>query len=147
MPGYRAHMVGGAVAFGCVTYALSHHVSIDVVTMAGWFVAAILGSLFPDIDTKSKGQGLFYKGMLVCLILLLWVHEIHLFILMSFVALMPLLVRHRGLFHQVWFVIAVPFAVAYAVGSSFALPHKDFLLIALFFAVGALSHIVLDRLF
>ncbi len=147
MPGYRAHMVGGVVAFSCVLYVLSQHGSTDAVTMAGWFVAALLGSLFPDIDTKSKGQGLFYKAMLVCLILLLWLHEMHLFILMSFVALMPLLVRHRGIFHQVWFVIAVPFAFAYAVGSSFALPHKDFLLIALFFVVGALSHILLDRLF
>ena len=147
MPGYRAHMVGGLAAFGCLASVLLDRVEATPLVILTWAVASVLGSLFPDIDTKSKGQGIFYKALFVCLILLLCNQNGHLFVLMSFIALVPLLVRHRGIFHAVWFVTLVPLVVAYAVGDAFPAYRYECWYLGWFFAAGALSHIALDRMF
>lgn len=147
MPGYKIHILGGAVTCGCLIKLFSHY-GIDPTPLVAcqWFGATILGSLFPDVDIKSKGQGIFYKAMFVCLLILLWKRQLYLFVLASFLALVPVLVRHRGIFHQVWFVVVVPFLVAFAAGSSFPCYKTLFFYQATFFCAGALSHIVLDRL-
>ncbi len=147
MPGYKTHLVGGAVTFVCLQAVLSSPISTTPLIMFQWLGATLLGALFPDVDIKSKGQGLFYKGMLICLALLLWKKQVYLFVAMSFLALVPVLVRHRGLFHRVWFVIVVPFSVAFVAGNSFPASSTLFFYNACFFSAGALSHIMLDRWF
>ncbi len=147
MPGYRAHAVGGVAAFGLLYWVSSFYFSPSLPTILQWLSVAVLGALFPDVDVKSKGQGIFYKMMLICLVLLLWRRQMQLFVMASFVALLPVLVRHRGLFHRAWFLVAVPFGVAIAAGSSFPAYKESFVLVAGFFVAGALSHILLDRIF
>ncbi len=146
MPGYKVHLVGGAVTFACLYALLSSHIPTTSLIIFQWLGASLLGALFPDVDIKSKGQGLFYKGMLLCLALLLCKKQGYLFVAMSFLALVPVLVRHRGIFHCVWFVIVVPFAVAFVAGNSFPAFSALFFYNACFFSAGALSHIMLDRL-
>jgi hypothetical protein len=147
MPGYKAHIVGGVVTFAAISFFLNSYVQPVPAVAFQWLGATILGALFPDVDIKSKGQGIFYKGMLVCLLLLLWKRQAYLFVIMSFLALVPVLVRHRGLFHQIWFVIVMPLGIAFIVGQSFPLYTVVLLQTACFFSVGALSHIILDRTF
>lgn len=147
MPGYKVHILGGAITcVGIVALLSQYSVQPAPLVFAQWFAATILGSLFPDVDIKSKGQGIFYKVMLVCLFLLLLEKQVYLFVIMSFLALVPVLVRHRGLFHRVWFVVLLPFTVAVLAGSSFPVYSAVFLYHACFFSAGALSHIFLDRL-
>ncbi len=147
MPGYKAHIVGGVVTFAAVSFVLNNYLQPVPAVAFQWLGATILGALFPDVDIKSKGQGIFYKGMLVCLVLLLWKRQAYLFVIMSFLALVPVLVRHRGLFHQVWFVILMPLGIAFLVGQSFPIQSVVLLQAACFFSAGALSHIILDRVF
>ncbi len=147
MPGYRGHILGGVGAFVCVYFLLSYWYHPSAVTALQWLGITLLGSLFPDVDVKSKGQGIFYKMMLVCLLILLWRRQIQLFVMASFVALLPVLARHRGLFHRAWFLIAIPFGVAVAAGASFPAYKESFIVAASFFVAGALSHILLDRIF
>jgi membrane-bound metal-dependent hydrolase YbcI (DUF457 family) len=56
-----------------------------------------------------------------------------------------LLVKHRGLFHQLWFLIFISITTGLVIGSF----HSDFSAWAmknsLFFLAGAISHIVLDK--
>ncbi len=147
MPGYKAHIVGGIVTFAAISFVLNNYLQPLPVVAFQWLGATILGALFPDVDIKSKGQGIFYKVMLVCLVLLLWKRQAYLFVIMSFLALVPVLVRHRGLFHQVWFVLVVPLGIAFVAGQSFPLHSVALLQAACFFCAGALSHLLLDRIF
>jgi len=147
MPGYKAHIVGGVVTFAAISFVLNNHLQPMPAVAFQWLGATILGALFPDVDIKSKGQGIFYKGMLLCLVLLLWKRQAYLFVIMSFLALVPVLVRHRGLFHQTWFVIVMPLGIAFLVGQSFPAHSRALLQTACFFSAGAVSHIFLDRVF
>lgn len=146
MPGYKGHIVGGAATFCIVALLVSKSYPPTFITALQWFLLTITGSLFPDVDIKSKGQGIFYRVILLCLILLYFQKNWDLFAATSFVAMIPLLVHHRGIFHRIWFVIFVPFAAAFFIAQSF--PHHKTLLMfdALFFAAGAVSHIILDRM-
>lgn len=148
MPGYRTH-IGGA---GCVYAVLLTFLYKILLFKVGpfraleWFLSCVLGALFPDIDIKSKGQGIFYRVVLVLLCVLLYKNKFAEFILVSLLSFIPLLVHHRGLFHRPWFVIALPFFCALII--SWYKPGTDIIILidALFFSFGALSHIYLDRL-
>ena len=147
MPGYKAHIVGGVVTFAVISFVLNNYLQPLPAVAFQWLGATVLGALFPDVDIKSKGQGIFYKGMLVCLVLLLWKRQAYLFVIMSFLALVPVLVRHRGLFHQVWFVVIMPLGIAFVAGQSFPVQSVLLLQTACFFSAGAISHLTLDRIF
>lgn len=146
MPGYKGHIAGGVLAFCGTALVVSKLYPPSPITALQWFLLSVVGALFPDVDIKSKGQGIFYRVILLCLILLYLKKDWHLFSATAFLALIPLLVNHRGIFHKIWFVIAVPFALAYVTIGSFPAYKTALLLDALFFASGAVSHIVLDRL-
>ena len=133
MPNYRVHLVGGLIVFLLSQYFIgANRLIIN-------FACAILGSLFPDLDTKSKIQIISYRllGLLIlCLIYFqLWSKIIFLVPFLLF----PLIVHHRGITHSFWFIalisalIAVFFPIIGALG-------------AINFFLGALSHILLDRL-
>ena len=146
MPGYKFHILGGVATFSGLMMLCCHYgVPITPFIMLQWLAATILGALFPDVDIKSKGQGIFYKGMLFFLLFLFWTKQFHLFVIMSFLALVPLLVRHRGVFHRPWFVVVLPLSVAFITGIVFPVHGVLFFYNACFFSAGALSHILLDR--
>jgi hypothetical protein len=57
MPGYRGHLVGGTVAFALVCVITNPPFS--AIGRSELLLLTCLGSLFPDIDTKSRGQRYF----------------------------------------------------------------------------------------
>ena len=145
MPGYKGHLVGGAVAFACLILLLKVSYKPSFVDALHFFGCALLGALFPDIDIKSRGQAIFYRVLTLLLLLLLIKRERTLYICLSFVMILPLLVRHRGLFHRMWFIILL------AAGSVGLCAYLDYshmqyvFLCNLFFVTGAASHLLLDR--
>ena len=148
MPGYRLHIFGGLITFIGIAFLCSKLLCGTLpatINLFQWALFCILGALFPDVDTKSKGQGIFYKVMLFILIFLLWKKKWSLFVFLSFVSLVPVLSRHRGLFHRVWFVTTIPLTIAFIAGLSFPAYNTLFLSNAIFFICGALSHIALDK--
>ena len=143
MPGYKTHLIGGAVvAVPMICMLLSYAQSVTVV--ATWFVFALAGSLFPDVDTKSKGQKWFYRLVLVLLLALLFQNKFRLFVTLALFAAIPLVVNHRGLFHRLWFVVLLPLAVT--IIFSWYLPHysHDATIAMIFFIAGTISHLILD---
>lgn len=56
----------------------------------------------------------------------------------------PLVVNHRGLVHQTWFVISIPLVFAAVYWWYQPSAFSEALFAALFFIVDALSHLVLD---
>lgn len=147
MPGYRVHLGVAVVCYGAALIALSSYLIFAPTIKAAiaWFFCSVLGALFPDIDTKSKGQILFYQVISVVLLIFLYKRMFPAFVWTALIAMVPVLVNHRGLFHKPWFVVMVPFASSLFLSASYPQYQKMLLFDALFFSVGALSHIWLDR--
>ncbi len=144
MPGYKEHLLGGAAAFG-VTFAIIGSCCASRLTAGEWLLCSLLGSLFPDVDIKSKGQKVFYSILLVVLIVLIIKQRLDLLAGLSLCAVVPLIVRHRGIFHNPLFVAALPFTVWFLLQTVFP-DYKHILFYdTLFFVVGAISHLILDR--
>ncbi len=146
MPGYKTHLVGGVVVYA-IGIALLNAVSsahVTFVTALGWFFWCILGALFPDIDVKSKGQGFIYPFILLALLFFLYKSNIKEFMLLSICSLVPLVANHRGLFHNLFFIISLALVGALYVSNFFLSTHFYITQVA-FFSIGAFSHILLDR--
>jgi hypothetical protein len=143
MPNYKGHLLGGCVAFlVAVNVIVAQKVSFFV--GAEWLGFTLLGALFPDIDIKSKGQKIFYKCFFVVALFLIVNHRFFALSLLSLLAFFPLMVPHRGICHRFWFVVGVPAAVVLLCNIFFS--HYFMLVFwdAVFFIVGALSHLWLD---
>lgn len=144
MPGYRHHLTGGAIIFFMTLICILHWCMPTLLTLFEWGLCTLAGSLFPDIDTKSKGQRYFYWILCIVLCVLLIIRCYKAFALVSIVALVPLMVHHRGICHRSWFVIMVPATVALGIATSVPECTRIVMYDALFFILGALSHLWLD---
>lgn len=144
MPSYKGHLAGGIFVYLIAIYFIIATQAPSFATGLEWLLFTLAGALFPDVDTKSKGQKLFYWIMLILMIVLLINDKTQELIAVAILGVIPLLVRHRGIFHRLWFVILVPSAVAgilclYVPHCSSTIKYD-----CLFFIVGAISHLWLD---
>ena len=148
MPNYKTHLVGGLVTFLCIVPATTSTSLLTSPSPEELFVylcVCLLGSIFPDIDVKSKMQRLFYGAATLAIVLTLLSQAWTLFFIISFCAVIVAMLRHRTITHQIWFLIAIPGIIALYLSH---LKSIDFNLIAsiyLFFVGGALSHVILDK--
>lgn len=143
MPNYRGHLVGGACAFVLLCFPLQA-TARPVTTLIEWFFCALFGALFPDIDTKSKGQLLFYRLMIVVMGLLCMQQRFMVAAGTGLFCMLPMIVRHRGLFHNYLFMTTLLLLIAFLV---FTYKPSIFNIIAydlLFFSAGLYSHLFLD---
>lgn len=144
MPGYKGHIAGGIVVFALLllllgSYCMSAHMAL------AWFIACIAGALFPDIDVKSKGQKYFYWVILALLAYASIRQQYDLLMVISIFSVVPMLVKHRGIFHEPWFLLSLTLSAWIILSTS--MPHAaEFSCICLlFFLGGAYSHLFLDR--
>lgn len=145
MPGYRGHLAGGFFVYIVIVFLLLFSCwHPTFLTLVEWAFFALAGSLFPDVDIKSKGQKYFYRIVTVLLIFFGCRSQWHLVMMIGFMALLPVLVPHRGLFHRLWFVIFLPLSIAYAISLSVPSCTAPLLFNTIFFIAGAISHLWLD---
>ncbi|MBN1549698.1 metal-dependent hydrolase [Candidatus Babeliales bacterium] len=143
MPNYKGHLLGGVVAWGLLLYGVRdvHPTGITCMEWLGW---CLFGSLFPDIDTHSKGRKIFYYAVSTGLIYFLLAGKYQFFIALSMVSVVPFFVRHRGIFHRAWFILLcciVPWLYIRTTFPQYVVPAQWSVL---FFGIGALSHLLLD---
>lgn len=141
MPSYKVHLVGGLATAAVVSAIVPGPYTWSA--FAQWTACALLGSLFPDIDTKSKGQRIFYAALAVALLYALATSQHNLFLGLTALSIVPVTARHRGIFHHPWFITLLVLALFY-----FAPPWmrgRMFAWNCLFFAAGAYSHLLLDQ--
>lgn len=147
MPGYKGHLGGGLIAFGIMlTLLAARHVMLvdHIVPVMSLLLCTMAGALFPDIDTKSKGQKYFYWLIAVLMIYLIYKRLlVHLSVL-AVAATTPMLVKHRGLFHNIWFLIAAFTAIGYSLMLYAPRYSEAVILHMLFFLAGVVSHLWLD---
>ena len=144
MPNYKSHLSGGSIAFAITLLFVVPHFNPSPLTLAEWLLFALAGSLFPDIDIKIKGQRYFYWLLFPLFILLAATKRFITLAILSILALLPMISKHRGLFHRTWFIVGAPFAAWYVATLYFPALSNALYFDVLFFVIGALSHIWLD---
>ena len=143
MPGYRGHLVGGACVFGFLFY-FGVKEPVSDFTVIEWLTLTLLGSLFPDIDTTSKGQKLFYTILAISLSVLALRGQWFLCGVIGILSMLPIIFRHRGFFHKWWAILSLPVIFVYVLGKYFPFLKQALWYDVYFFSAGVLSHLILD---
>lgn len=144
MPGYKGHLAGGAVvgvlALGGAWFA-GHLPTLPQAALL--FSLLLLGALFPDVDTDSKGQHLYLNLAMLDFALIVqgqykWAA------ILGFAAMFPAIGPHRGWTHTWWAMLVVPLPLValpvwlYGSAPSVLLPYYAAVVL------GYGSHLLLD---
>lgn len=127
-------------------YVVSLYANLPVQDFLLAFVFGLIGSIFPDIDTRSVAQKLFFVslflGVLFCLIY--YQNSVFLFAAGA-IALVPLLSRHRGIFHRWWFLLGLS-VLGTLGGVAFFPEHMQVVVLcSSSFFFGCVTHLLLDK--
>lgn len=156
MASYKGHIAGGAVLTGIYTIAMifapverfAEYASLlyDWQAMFAVFVIGMLFALFPDVDTNSKGQDLFYWIIFPVDILLIYSEQFQAAAYLGVIAILPILTHHRGWTHSKWAMFLIPLPIILIP----YLVNDNVLAISLVYygaaVVGYFSHLLLDGL-
>lgn len=144
-------MLGAAYAFASSYAPVEHFASMagllhDWEALAAVLVLSVLFALFPDIDTNSKGQDIFYGIALVLDVLLFWNGRIQAAAILGLIAMLPVVGKHRGWTHSKPAMLLVPSAIVVVP----YLYNSKILPISLVYygaaVTGYFSHLLLDGL-
>lgn len=121
MAGYKGHIAGGlgsGIAFvGIVSILPGALLEKTGGLLSSWqllaamFVVAMLFALWPDIDTNSKGQDIFFGVGFVLDIILIWQHYIEIAAFLGLLAMTPIIGKHRGWTHSKIAMVLVPLPI------------------------------------
>ena len=156
MANYKGHMVGGmlgaAVYAAAVSFLPIERLAESAGLLRDWQVLAavlvigVLFGLFPDVDTNSKAQDIFFGIVFPLDILLIWQGYLQAAAYLGLIAMLPIVGHHRGWTHQKWaaFVIPLPILLIPFMYNNQILPVS-----AVYYGAavtGYLSHLLLDGL-
>lgn len=144
MPNFKGHLFGGLLFYGIVLFLFSLG-KVSWTTQLYWLSATLAGSLFPDIDIKSKGQHLFLKILLLLLILCLFLKAYIPVVMILLLSLVPLIIPHRGLFHDLGFIGVLCALMDLVLIFLIPAKAKTIIVTSLFFILGVTSHLILDK--
>lgn len=156
MAGYKGHIVGSiaanAVYLGGVKLLPGDilerwNISLeDWQLLVGLFVVAILFGLFPDVDTNSMGQNIFFGVAFVAMIILIVTGKFEPAAYLGLLAMMPIIGKHRGWTHHklAMFLVPLPIVVIPYISNH----HVGTLGLLIYGAAvaGYFSHLLLDGL-
>jgi len=118
MSGYKGHIVGAIVANAAYVSAVKllpgemlerWDISLqDWQLLVGLFVVAILFGLFPDVDTNSMGQNIFFGIAFIAMILLIVSGKFEPAAYLGLLAMTPIIGKHRGWTHHKLAMFLVP---------------------------------------
>ena len=168
MAGYKGHLTGAAVVTGAYVVALgalgaAGGVALDRLVDLGSGGAAVafeaigaaavmmgLGLMFglwPDVDTNSKGQNVFYALFLAVDVALIWGRHFEEAAYLGLFCILPVIGKHRGWTHTTWAMVLIPAPLVLAPMLLF--PEQDPLAGLPFYGAavaGYFSHLLLDGL-
>jgi membrane-bound metal-dependent hydrolase YbcI (DUF457 family) len=157
MAGYKGHLVGATLFVSGYLALLGYAFSVDAayrqfsaLEQVGYplslVVLALLFGLWPDVDTDSKGQSVFYSIFLVTDLFLIVTEQFRAAAYLGLVALLPVLSRHRGWTHTWWAMLLIPSPLL--ILPYLHVPGRPLIGLPFYGAavVGYLSHLVVDRI-
>lgn len=158
MAGYRGHIAGATVFFGLYLLGVGYVVSVDAVytrftllERVGYplalFGLTLMFGLWPDVDTNSKGQNLFYTIFFLVDVVLIATRHFEEAAYLGLFAILPVLGKHRGWTHSWWAMLLIPsplLILPYVLFPERPLAGLPFYGAAV---VGYFSHLFMDGLF
>ena len=123
MSGYRGHLFGATLFFAVYLGALYVLFAVDTAyeqfngaELVGYplalFGLCLLFGLWPDVDTNSMGQNLFYSIFFLVDVVLIATRHFEEAAYFGLFAILPVLGRHRGWTHTWWAMLLVPSPLA-----------------------------------
>jgi len=146
MPGYKVHITAGVVSCFILIYVISVLINFcpTFLQFAGCFACAILGSIFPDIDTTSKAQRLFFIFSGIVLLTSIVFQAWFIFFNFSFITVVVMILKNRTITHNAYFLFSLSILLILFSTLVFQGLSTGAVLSALGFAIGAFSHLFLD---
>ena len=155
MSGYRGHLAGAAVFFGLYLAGLALVYSVDQayrqfsdVELVAYPVAllglCLMFGLWPDVDTNSKGQNLFYLLFFLVDVVLIATRRFEQAAYLGLFCILPALGKHRGWTHTYLAMLIIPsplLVLPYLLAPERPLAGLPFYGAAV---VGYFSHLVMD---
>jgi membrane-bound metal-dependent hydrolase YbcI (DUF457 family) len=121
MANYKGHVAGGVGAGAVYALLLGFVPVARFAETAGllhnWqaitaiVVISVLFGLFPDVDTNSKAQDMFFGIAFPLDIILIWVNRIEAAAYLGLISMLPIVGHHRGWTHKRWAMIVVPLPI------------------------------------
>lgn len=156
MAGYKGHLAGATLFVLGYIALLAYAFSVDAAYEQfsaleqigyplGLVALALLFGLWPDVDTNSKGQRVFYSIFLVTDLFLIATEQFRAAAYLGLVALLPVLSHHRGWTHTWWAMLLIPSPLLLL--PYLHVPERPLVGLPFYGAavVGYLSHLVVDR--
>jgi len=156
MANYKGHVVGGLVVSGVYAAILSStpiqrfaetaNLLHSWQALAAVCVIGVLFGLFPDVDTNSKAQDIFFWIVFLLDILLLATGNIQAAAYLGLIAMLPIIGHHRGWTHSKWAMILVPLPILLI---PYVYNHDMLPLSAMYYGAavaGYFSHLLFDGL-
>jgi len=146
MGSYRTHTIGGMLAFAGCLAALAFLVSaeISIEKGLGLFAITLMAALFPDIDTDSKGQNLFYSLFLLLDVYLILGKNYRYAAILGLLVMLPVLSRHRSWTHTLWAMLLIPAPILLLPWLLFGTELSKLLIYYVCAVAGYFSHLVID---
>lgn len=121
MANYKGHIAGGLVSSGIYAGALvftplqqfaeQNNLLHSWQVFAAVLVIGLLFGLFPDVDTNSKAQDIFFWIIFPLDILLLATGNVQAAAYLGLIAMLPIIGHHRGWTHKKWAMFLVPLPI------------------------------------
>ncbi|WP_412070544.1 metal-dependent hydrolase [Rubrivirga sp. IMCC43871] len=157
MAGYKGHLAGATVFFGVYLAGLALVYAVDeaylqfselelIAYPIALFGLCLMFGLWPDVDTNSKGQNLFYALFFLADVALIATEQFQEAAYLGLFCILPALGKHRGWTHTYWAMVLIPsplLALPYMLTPERPLAGLPFYLAAV---VGYFSHLVMDGL-
>lgn len=121
MSGYKGHIAGG-LAINTVYLAGVRLLPGEMLQrwdlslqdwqlIVGLYVVAVLFALFPDVDTNSMGQNIFFGIAFIAEILLILAGKFEPAAYLGLLAMTPVVGKHRGWTHSKLAMVLVPLPI------------------------------------
>lgn len=156
MANYKGHTIGGLVVGGLViagSYALKLGempdggvLLKDAQLLAGILILSVLFGLWPDVDTNSKAQDLFFGTAFLADIYLLINEQYPAAAFLGLIAMTPIVGTHRGWTHKkpAMFLVPLPILIIPYLATNRVGDTAILLYVAS--VAGYFSHLLLDGL-
>lgn len=154
MANYKGHLAGAVAVTTVYVIGMSFlpgellvrtgGILSDWQMVAGLYVVSMLMGLWPDIDTNSKGQDIFFGIAFLFDILLISQGYLEAAAYLGLLAMTPIIGKHRGWTHSKWAMLLVPLPIVvfpYIDNSNILATYLVFYGAAV---AGYFSHLLLD---
>jgi len=146
MGSYRAHTLGGMLTFAVCIAALAFLASseISIEKGLGLFAVTLMAALFPDVDTDSKGQNIFYSLFLLLDVYFILNKNYRYAAILGLLVMLPVISRHRGWTHTLWAMLLIPAPILLLPWMLFGTEPSKLFIYYVCAVAGYFSHLVID---